>query len=122
MLDLEALRASPVYKNYFAEHRVKQLVKNYMYHSSADIPTLGDMMNLMAADSEALFYPLGCEWNRNSKSSMDVLEKEFNVCSEGHHVHAWNGNPNLDRLTQTKDKGISIGRKRVDNDVTNEFR
>ena len=58
------------------------------------IPSLGDMVNLMAAASESMFLPLGCEWNRNAQTSNDQLDKKYNVCLGGPgHVRAWNGGP-----------------------------
>ena len=54
LLDLDKLRSSAKYKTYFDERKVNALVKNYIYHSSGEIPTLGDMVNLIAADSENL--------------------------------------------------------------------
>lgn len=74
------------------------------------------MVNLMAADNEHMFLQLGCEWNRNSKPSSDFLDKKFNVCPKVHHIRAWNGNPNHERISQQKEMGISIGKKRIDED------
>jgi hypothetical protein len=54
LLDLDKLRSSAKYKTYFDERKVNALVKNYIYHSSGEIPSLGDMVNLIAADSESL--------------------------------------------------------------------
>jgi hypothetical protein len=54
LLDLDKLRSSAKFKTYFDERKVNTLVKNYVFHSSGDIPTLGDMVNLIAADSESL--------------------------------------------------------------------
>ena len=54
-------------RSYFNERRLNKLIKNYFYHPTEEIPSLGDMLNLMAADSEGLFLSIGCEWNRNSK-------------------------------------------------------
>ena len=121
-MDLEKLRASATYRSYFSEIRLNKLVKNYLYHSSDEIPSLGDMVNLMAAASESLFLPLACEWNRNAKASTDILEKKFNVCPKAHHIRAWNGNPNLSRIHQEKDKSVSVGRRKIENtDEANEL-
>ena len=114
VMDLNKLRNSNKYKSYFSEHRLKQLVKNYLFHSSSQIPSMGDMINLMAADNENLFINIGCEWNRNAASSNDVLDKMFNVCPDVHHISAWNGNPNLEKLAQEK-RSVSVGKKRLTN-------
>ncbi len=82
------------------------------------IPSLGDVLNLMAAASEELFSPslLGCEWNRNARASTDVLERRFNVCPGATgHVRAWNGNPTGDRVAGEKESaggGVSVSRYR----------
>ena len=41
LLDLEKLRSSAAFKSYFNERKLNKLIKNYLYHSSADIPSLG---------------------------------------------------------------------------------
>merc|ERR1712203_1116737 len=71
VMDLEKLRASASYKGFFNEAKLNQLVKNYMFHSSSDTPSLGDMINLMAVDVESLFMNLGCEWNRVAQDTPD---------------------------------------------------
>lgn len=75
---------------------MKKLVKNYMFHSSGEVPSLGDMVNLMAVDVEGLFMNLGCEWNRNADETSDILEKKYNTCN-AEFIHVWNGNPNLEK-------------------------
>ena len=118
LMDLEKLRASATYKSYFNEKRLNKLVRNYFYHSIGDTPSIGDMVNLMAADTESLFEAIGCEWNRNAKSSTDLLDKKYNVCPDAHHIKVWNGNPNMERIAQEKDKSVSVGKKRVENPPT----
>ena len=48
VMDLDKLRASASYKKFFNEAKLNQVVKNYMFHTSQETPTLGDMLNLMA--------------------------------------------------------------------------
>ena len=79
-MDLEKLRASASYKGFFNIARLTKLVKTYSYHAESETPSLGDMLSLMAVDIDSLFWTLGCEWNRNSKSTNDVVEKKYNVC------------------------------------------
>ena len=81
VMDLEKLRASASYKGFFNIARLTKLVKTYSYHAESETPSLGDMLNLMAVDIDSLFWTLGCEWNRNSKSTNDVVEKKYNVCN-----------------------------------------
>jgi hypothetical protein len=106
LMDLDKLRASASYRSFFNEVKLGKLVKNYMFHSSSETPTLGDMINLMAVDSESLFMNLGCEWNRNSKDTTDLLEKKYNTCKSD-FIHVWNGNPNLERIKADRDKSQS---------------
>jgi len=68
---------------------------------------LGDMVNLIAADSESLIYKLGCEWNRLAKDTTDTLDKQFNVCKGHHKIHVWNGNPNLEKMANEKERAES---------------
>ena len=118
MMDLEKLRASASYKGFFNIARLTKLVKTYSYHAESETPSLGDMLNLMAVDIDSLFWTLGCEWNRNSKSTNDVMEKKYNVCNAD-IIHVWNGNPNLDKLrNETNNKGHS--RKLVQTNKTPE--
>ena len=84
-MDLEKLRASASYKGFFNIARLTKLVKTYSYHAESETPSLGDMLNLMAVDIDSLFWTLGCEWNRNSKSTNDVVEKKYNVCNFQFH-------------------------------------
>ena len=90
-------------------------------HSSDDVPTLGDVVSLMAASNENLVRPIGCEWNRNARASTDLLDRKYNVCPGMHGVRAWNGVPDAGRVTAAgKEGGHSVGKRRIDND--NEFR
>ena len=84
-MDLEKLRASASYKGFFNIARLTKLVKTYSYHAESETPSLGDMLNLMAVDIDSLFWTLGCEWNRNSKSTNDVVELKYNVCNFQFH-------------------------------------
>lgn len=113
LMDLDKLRASVQFKTYFSEIRLNKLMKQYLYHSNADIPSLGDIINLMAADNENMFYNIGCEWNRNSRGSTDLLDKKYNVCPGVNHIRAWHGNPDQERILAVKEKNISVGRRRV---------
>lgn len=107
VMDLEKLRASASYKGFFNIARLTKLVKTYSYHAESETPSLGDMLNLMAVDIDSLFWTLGCEWNRNSKSTNDVVELKYNVCNAD-IIHVWNGNPNLDKIrNETNNKGHS---------------
>lgn len=76
LLDLEKLRSSTKYKSYFDERKLNALMKNYVFHASGEIPSLGDLVNLIAADSESLILNLGCEWNRLAQETSDTLEKQ----------------------------------------------
>merc|ERR1712029_512079 len=73
VMDLDKLRASASYRTFFNEAKLNQLVKNSMFHSSSDTPSLGDMINLMAVDVESLFMNLGCERNRITTETPDSL-------------------------------------------------
>ena len=105
-MDLDKLRASASYRTFFNEMKLTKLVKQYMFHSSSETPSLGDMVNLMAVDIESLFWTLGCEWNRRSTETNDVMEKKYNQCN-AEHIHVWNGNPNLEKIKNETSKGRS---------------
>ena len=51
VLDLDRLRGSDHYFSYFSERRVKSLLGNYLFHTEADIPSLGDMVRMMMSDT-----------------------------------------------------------------------
>lgn len=113
VMDLEKLRNSPQYLNYFSERRLKSLVHNYLFHTSGEIPSLGDMVNLMAADDPSLVRQLGCEWNRNSEhvANGDVLARQFDYCDAPHGIRAWNGQPNPEKAKKDSEgKTVSIGK------------
>ena len=114
LMDLDKLRASAAYRTYFSEIRLHKLVKQYLFHSSSDLPSLGDIVNLIAADNEGLIMTLGCEWNRNARPSADVLEKKFNVCPGAHHIRAWNGDPKVEKGRHEKERNVSVGRRKID--------
>jgi len=101
VMDLDKLRASASYKKYFNEGKLNQVVKNYMFHSSSDTPSLGDMLNLMAVDTESLFMNLGCEWNRLVQETNDAYEKQYQRCDKD-FIHVWNGKPQLEKIKKEK--------------------
>ena len=113
VMDLDKLRASASYRTFFNEIKLNKLVKNYMFHSSSETPSLGDMVNLMAVDVDSLFMNLGCEWNRLAEETTDILEKKYNVCDKD-FIHVWNGNPQLEKIKKNKSRTLvpsSEGRK-----------
>ena len=105
VMDLDKLRASASYRTFFNEAKLNQLVKNYMFHSASDTPSLGDMINLMAVDVESLFMNLGCEWNRLVSETPDSLGKKYNVCDKD-FIHVWNGNPQLEKIKKNKSRTV----------------
>jgi len=120
LMDLDKLRASKLYRSYFNEPKLNRLVKNYVYHSKESVPSLGDMVNIMAADSaDALFLTLGCQWNRlPDKRSNDILYKKFNTCNWKGPTRAWNGAPDSLGVGYSGEDGNNIGasdkKKRVE--------
>ena len=114
LMDLDKLRANTLYRSYFNEPKINRLVKNYVYHSSDSVPSLGDMVNIIAADSaDALITPLGCQWNRlPDQKSHDISFKRFNVCDWKGPTRAWNGNPDSAGSGQSKQDGASTTGKR----------
>lgn len=111
LMDLDKLRASTLYKSYFNEPKLNRLVKNYVYHSKDKVPSLGDMVNIMAADSaDSLFFTLGCQWNRlPDKKSNDVLFKKFNTCNWKGPTRIWNGSPDIIGAGYSSENEINIG-------------
>jgi len=113
VMDLDRLRESHGYFSYFSERRVKSLIGNYLFHTEGEIPSLGDMVNMIAADDSTLFRELGCEWNRNSDdiAQGDVLAAQFDACAAPHGIRAWNGPPNAEKAKRASwDKRMSIGK------------
>lgn len=78
LLDLEKLRNSSKYSSYFDEQRLNVLVQKFVYHFFGYVPSLADILNLIAADSEDLIWNMGCEWNRLAKVSIDKDEEKVN--------------------------------------------
>ena len=111
LMDLDKLRANTLYKSYFNEPKLNRLVKNYVYHSKESVPTLGDMVNIMAADSlDALIATLGCQWNRlPDQKTNDPLFRKFNVCDWKGPTRAWNGDPDAAGLGFSEEDGKSVG-------------
>ena len=102
-MDLDKLRASASYRTFFNEQKLTKLVKQYKYHAQSELPSLGDMINLMAVDSETLFFNMGCEWNRRSTDTHDAMDQKYNVC-HAEHIHVWNGSPNHEKLRNETSK------------------
>jgi len=107
LMDLDKLRANTLYRSYFNEPKLNRLVKNYVYHSKESVPSLGDMVNIMAADSaESLFLTLECTWNRlPTQKSNDVLFKKFNTCKPKGQTRIWNGTPDTVGVGYTQNSG-----------------
>lgn len=103
LMDLDKLRASASYRTFFNEQKLTKLVKQYKYHAQSELPSLGDMINLMAVDSETLFFNMGCEWNRRSTDTHDAMDQKYNVC-HAEHIHVWNGSPNHEKLRNETSK------------------
>jgi len=111
LMDLDKLRASTLYRSYFNEPKLNRLVKNYVYHSKESVPNLGDMVNIMAADSaDSLILTLDCSWNRLAdKKSNDPLFKKFNVCEPKGPTRIWNGAPDtMGRSNEKKAEDIKL--------------
>lgn len=76
LLDMQKLRSSTKFKSYLDEKKLNEIMKKYLYKISGDGLNLGDMINLIAADSNDLIWNLGCEWNRLAKKSTDLIDKK----------------------------------------------
>ena len=124
LMDLDKLRASTLYRSYFNEPKLNRLVKNYVYHSKDSVPSLGDMVNIMAADSaDALFLTLGCQWNRLAdKRSNDILFKKFNVCNFNGPTRIWNGAPDTIGTGSSGENGSGVSAKKKQNEPGMEVR
>jgi len=116
VMDLDKLRASASYKKFFNEAKLNQVVKNYMFHTSQETPTLGDMLNLMAVDVESLFMNLGCEWNRLVDQTTDSYGKQFNQCDKD-FIHVWNGKPQLEKIKKERKSRTVVpsGERKIEN-------
>lgn len=107
IMDLEKLRSSHVYKTLLNERKMNGLMNTYKYHINGPQPDLGDFVNIMAADAEHLFHSLGCEWNRRSEYSTDILDRKYNDCVPKFNgiTRAWNGSPNFSKIEKDKQNG-----------------
>lgn len=97
LLDLARLRKDPGYRTMLGELKLSLIIRKYSYHPESQVPSLGDVLNLMAAERPGLFHQLPCEWNKSSQLSTDPLMADFASCLEPHSrtVRATNTNPNL---------------------------
>lgn len=106
VMDLVKLRASSVYKSMIHELKISLLLKKYSMHLEEDLPDLGEILNLIAAEKPQMFHKLSCEWNKSANQGFDPLSAEFLDClpedktnpSTGKtSVKATNKNPNHKR-------------------------
>jgi len=97
LMNLAKLRNSSKYKSYLSEKKLNSLIKTYRYHSSEDVPDLGDVLNILAAADSAeaadksLFQSLSCRWSRNPNKNKE--NEGFNVCDDKGPIMAWTGQP-----------------------------
>ena len=72
-------------------------------HLDEELPDLGEMLNLIAAEKPAMFHKLSCDWNKSAHQGHDPVSAEFLDClpedtmnpSTGRtSIKATNKNPN----------------------------
>jgi len=98
VMDLIKLRNNPQYKSLIHELKISLAMRKYSFHPSESLPDLGDVLNLIAAESPTMFYQLSCEWNKSAQKPIDQLSSEFINCLPDEtttEVKATNSNPNL---------------------------
>ena len=72
VMDLVKLRASSVYKSMIHELKISLLLKKYSMHLEEDLPDLGEILNLIAAEKPQMFHKLSCEWNKSANQGMNM--------------------------------------------------
>jgi len=80
VMDLVKLRADTSYKSMIHELKISLLLKKYSMHLDEELPDLGEILNLMAAEKPAMFHKLSCEWNKSAMNGYDPLSTEFLDC------------------------------------------
>ena len=79
------------------------LLKKYSMHLDEELPDLGEILNLLAAEKPGMFHKLSCEWNKSASTGYDPLSVEFLDClpedKKSHRagtttIKATNNNPN----------------------------
>lgn len=98
LMDLAKLRSYSSYKAMLSELKLTLLLRKYSYHPQEDMPEMGDVLNLMAAEQPQMFHQLSCEWNRSAHQIADKLHEEFLDCVPAESpfkARASNKNPNL---------------------------
>ena len=53
--------------------QISLLLKKYSMHLDEELPDLGEILNLMAAEKPAMFHKLSCEWNKSAMNGYDPL-------------------------------------------------
>jgi hypothetical protein len=75
LFDLEKLRLSSKYSTYFDETKLSLLIQKYSYHYFGEVPSLGDILNLIGVDNEDFIYNLGCKWNKLAKVAPNEINE-----------------------------------------------
>lgn len=99
VMDLVKLRKDSSYKAMIHELKISVLLKKYSMHLDEELPDLGEILNLIAAEKPQMFHKLSCEWNKSAHTGHDPLSSQFLDClpenkKNKRGVKATNKNPN----------------------------
>ena len=98
VMDLVKLRRDSSYKAMIHELKISVLLKKYSMHLDEELPDLGEILNLIAAEKPQMFHKLSCEWNKSAQTGHDPLSAQFLDClpenKNKKEVKATNQNPN----------------------------
>jgi len=103
VMDLVKLRNDNSFKSMIHELKISLLLKKYSMHLDEELPDLGEILNLIAAEKPQMFHKLSCEWNKSALQGHDPLSSEFLDClpedkktttSGTKQIKATNKNPN----------------------------
>ena len=98
VMDLVKLRKDSSYKSMIHELKISVLLKKYSMHLDEELPDLGEILNLIAAEIPQMFHKLSCEWNKSAHTGHDPLSSQFLDClpenkKNKNGVRATNKNP-----------------------------
>ena len=98
VMDLVKLRRDTTFKSMIHELKISVLLKKYSMHLDEELPDLGEILNLIAAEKPQMFHKLSCEWNKSANTGHDPLSSQFLDClpenKNKKEVKATNKNPN----------------------------
>ena len=79
LMDLQKMRASPLYRRYVDVQNQWHIVKKYKLSSREALPGLDEWLTLVGLESAQLFHTLPCEWNTQHSTGSNSSEQCNNI-------------------------------------------